>query len=139
MSFTISDIIKITAEAIHGGISPMKLINDPTKILSGETMELVTSKKGNHVRLSECIIDRLISLGETIDKESLDWKYFHGIPTPETKYAEFKDRKNDTLIKLIHLGEIKNLAVVKVPVETWSWTIECTSDIFAQEYIAYFI
>lgn len=139
MSFTIADIIKITAEAIQSGMRPEKLIKEPGKILSGETKQVITSKKGKNVRLAEYIIDQLIEHGEKIDKESLKWEYFHGIPSPETKYTIFNDRENKTLLALIELGRVKNLGISKVPVENWAWTIECTDDIFAQEYIAYFI
>lgn len=139
MSFTVKDIIKITAEAIQNGIKPYKLIQDPTKILSGETKQIVISKKGKGVRLAEHIIDQLIEHGEKINKDSLVWKYFHNIPTPESKYTDFEDRENKTLLKLIELGKVKNLGIANVPVENWAWAVECTSDIFAQEYIAYFI
>jgi hypothetical protein len=139
MSFTIADIIKITAEAIKGGIKPAKLIKDPTKILSGETKKILTSKKGSGIRLAEHIIDNLIGLGEKIDKDTLEWHHFHNIPSPETKYTVFEDRENKTLLALVELGKIKNLGINKVPIEDWSWNIECTSDVFAQEYVAYFI
>lgn len=139
MSFTVKDIIKITAKAIQNGIKPYKLIDDPTKILSGKTKQIVISKKGKDIRLAEHIIDQLIEYGEKIDKDNLEWKYFHNIPTPESKYTDFKDRENKTLLKLIELGTVKNLSIVNVPIEDWAWAVECTSDLFAQEYVAYFI
>lgn len=139
MSFTVADIIKITAQAIKDGIKPAKLIKDPSKILSGETKQILTSKKGKGIRLAEHIIDTLIDLGESIDKDSLKWEHFHNIPSPETKYTVFEDRENKSLLALVELGKVKNLGINKVPVEDWAWNIECTSDIFAQEYVAYFI
>jgi len=138
MTFTVAEVIKITAEAIRDGIKPYKLIENPSKILSGETKQIVISKKGKDIRLAEEIIDQLINLGEKIDKKTLSWKTYHNIPNG-AKYTIFQDRGNTMLIKLIEAGTLKDLRIVNVPIEEWSWGIEITNDIFSQEYIAYFI
>jgi hypothetical protein len=140
MAPTIHDIIKITAKAIESGIKPYKLIEDPTKILSGETKEIVISKYGKNIRLGENIVDRLIELGETIDKSILKWKQHLSLPGPEHKFTVWENRESTALIKLVKLGETDRLVISHVPVEDWSWIISCTDDVISQqEYILHLL
>jgi hypothetical protein len=139
MKLTIHDIIRITAEAIQGGIKPYKLIENPAKILSGNTKKIVISKHGEKIRLGENIIDRLIELGETIDKTKLTWKQHLGIPGPDHRYTEWTQRDTKSLIDLVESGETDRLGIVEVPIEDWSWVVLCTDDIYAREYIHHLI
>lgn len=117
--------IKETARAIQERkIKPSVIIQNPHKILSGETKKILVNKRGLGIQVGEEIVDLMIKYGSTIKKEDLDWETYCNIPDENMK-STFVSRDDPILIKMVERKVRKDLhfKIAEVPIEEWSWYI----------------
>ncbi len=117
--------IKETARAIQERkIKPSVIIQNPHKILSGETKKILVNKRGLGIQVGEQIVDLMIKYGSTIKKDDLEWETYCNVPVEEMK-CTFVPRDDPVLIKMVERKVMKDLhfKVAEVPIEEWSWYI----------------
>lgn len=112
-------LIKKTAEAIQRGVKPYKLIDNPQKILSGETKKIVLNKKEKGIILYEEQIKQLEAMGMQV--KDLEWK---GKYNNKIRYVNIETRDDPTLILAVEGNMLKDFVIVELPVEEWSWVIK---------------
>jgi len=130
--------IKETAKAIkERGVKPWAIIENPHKILTGETKKIIVNKRGMKIEIGEEIVDLMIKYGSTIKKEDLQWETYCNIPDSNMK-STFVPRDDPILIKMIERKVMPDLhfKVAEVPVEDWAWYVGKTGKTPEFEYIA---
>lgn len=130
--------IKETAKAIkERGVKPYQIIENPHKILSGETKKIVINKRGLGIEVGEEIVDLMIKYGSTIKKEDLKWETYCNIPDQNMKLT-FVPRDDPILVKMIERKVMKDLhfKVADVPIEEWAWYIGNAGKQPIFEYVA---
>lgn len=118
--------IKETAKAIRDRkIKPSVIVENPHKILSGETKKVIINKRGLGIQVGEEIVDLMIKYGSTIKKENLEWETYCNIPNDEMK-STFVPRDDAILIKMIERKvrtDLHGFKIAEVPIEEWAWYI----------------
>ncbi len=133
--------IKETAKAIlERKIKPYVIINNPHKILTGETKKIIINKRGLGIQIGEVIVDLMITCGSTLNKEELEWETYCNIPNAEMR-STFVPRDDPILIKMIERKVYKDLngfKIAEVPIEDWAWYVGKTNSNQGQkfEYVA---
>lgn len=130
--------IKETAKAIkERGIKPYQIIENPHKILTGETKKIVINKRGLGIEVGEEIVDLMIKYGSTIKKEDLKWETYCNIPDQNMKLT-FVPRDDPVLVKMVERKVMKDLhfKIAEVPIEEWAWYIRNAGKQPIFEYVA---
>ncbi len=133
--------IKETAKAIlNRKIKPSVIIDNPHKILTGETKKVIINKRGLGIQIGEEIVDLMIKYGSTIEKEKLEWETYCNIPNNDMR-STFVPRDDPILIKMIERKvrtDLQGFKIAEVPIEDWAWYIGKTDGKQGQkfEYVA---
>jgi hypothetical protein len=130
--------IKETAKAIQERkIKPYVIIENPHKILSGETKKILINKRGVGIQVGEEIVDLMIKYGSKIKKDELEWETFCNIPDNNMKSA-FVPRDDPVLIKMVErkIRNDLNFKIAEVPIEPWAWYISKSGQAPVFEFVA---
>jgi hypothetical protein len=150
--------IKETARAIQERkVKPSVIIENPHKILSGETKKIVINKRGLGIKVGESIVDVIIKYGSTIKKDELEWETFCNIPDDNMK-STYIPRDDPVLVKVIErvrnafqgktipdpprtdqerlAKDLQGFKIAEVPVEEWAWYIGKAGEHTKLEYVA---
>ncbi len=130
--------IKETAKAIQERkVKPSVIIENPHKILSGDTKKIIVNKRGLGIEVGEEIVDLMIRYGSTIKKDTLTWETYCNVPDSNMR-STFVPRDDPILIKMVERKVMKDLhfKVAEVPVEEWAWYIGKAGKQPIFEYVA---
>ena len=130
--------IKETAKAIRERkVKPSVIIENPHKILSGETKKIIVNKRGLGVQVGEEIVDLMIKYGSDIKKDDLEWETYCNIPDSNMR-STFVPRDDPVLIKMVERKVRKDLhfKVAEVPIEEWAWYVGKAGKQPVFEYVA---
>lgn len=129
--------IKETAKAIQRGVKPYVIIENPHKILTGETKKILVNKRGLGIQVGEEIVDLMIKYGSKINKDELQWETYCNIPDDNMR-STFVSRDDPILIKMVE-RKVRNdlhFKVAEVPVEEWAWYVGKTGKHPEFEFVA---
>lgn len=138
----ISFFIVKTAESIQNGMKPYKIIDNPRKILSGETKLILINQGGKGLQIAENVCKSMADLGDNWAlNDPKEWKYYLGIPDENMRYTICPERDNKILLKMVERQSIpeSNFKIVEVPVEEWAYEIMVLPGSRQQEYIKCYI
>ena len=129
--------IKATATAISNGVKPYAIIENPHKILSGDTKKVVVNKRGLGVKVGEQIVDLMIEYGSTINKDKLVFETFCNVPDTSLRFT-FVPRDDPVLVKMVErkVRDDLHFTVAEVPVEEFAWYIGITGKNPEFEFVA---